>query len=81
MSDNNMYVGLDVHKDSLDISLADGERGAKVRFYGTIGGDLADLDKAIRKLRIALKNYFLTEKEIGGTNENGFHIHIHLSHR
>jgi transposase len=53
MRDVNMYVGLDVHKDSIAISLADGERGSKVRFYGTIGGDLADLDKAVRKLRIA----------------------------
>ena len=43
------FVGLDVPKDSIDIALADdGENGA-IRFYGTIGGDLTSLDKAIRK--------------------------------
>jgi len=43
------FVGLDVPKDSIDIALADDGGNGTIRFYGTIGGDLTSLDKAIRK--------------------------------
>ncbi len=44
-------VGLDVHKDSIEIALADHGGSQQVRRYGAVAGDLASLDKAIRKLQ------------------------------
>lgn len=51
MQKNTIFVGLDVHKNSIDIALADGGRDGEVRFYGSIGGDLESLHKVVRKLQ------------------------------
>lgn len=44
-----MYVGLDVHKESIEIALAP-YGGGEVRHYGRIAGDLEAVDKVISRL-------------------------------
>ena len=48
-----LYLGLDVHKDSITIAIAMGGRNGEVRLYGTISNDLHALEKALRKIRQA----------------------------
>lgn len=45
-----LFVGLDVHKDSIAVAYAPQERGAEVVSVGTIGTRQCDIDKLLRKL-------------------------------
>ncbi len=42
------FVGMDVHKESIEVAIADAK---EARHYGRVGGDAHSLDKVIRKLR------------------------------
>jgi transposase len=48
---STLYVGLDVHKDSIAVAYAADERNAEVISLGTIGTRQCDIDKLIRKLQ------------------------------
>ena len=45
-----LYVGLDVHKDSISVAYAPQDRGADVTFVGPIGTRQCDIDKLLRRL-------------------------------
>ena len=43
-------MGLDVHKDTTVIAVAEGDRQGEVRLYGTISSDLHAVEKTLRKI-------------------------------
>jgi transposase len=45
---SNLFVGMDVHKDSIDIAVAEG--AGEVRHHARIGGEMNALSRAVRKL-------------------------------
>lgn len=53
MNTIKLHIGLDVHKDSITIALAEEGRQGEVRLYGTITNDLHALEKVLAKLRKA----------------------------
>ncbi len=50
MKDSITIVGLDTHKNSIEIVTADTDGAREVRRFGTIGGTMDALDRAVRKL-------------------------------
>lgn len=51
---SKLFVGMDVHKDSIDVATGD-EGAGEVRHYGAVGGDLAAVLRLVRKLKAAGK--------------------------
>src|SRR5512136_3342079 len=54
-----LYIGLDVHKDSITIAIAQAGRQGEIRLFGTITNDLHALEKALAKIRKAHPGAYL----------------------
>lgn len=76
MSDSTMYVGLDVHKESIEIALAPLE-GGEVRHYGRIAGDLAAVDKVVSRLSKSHSRL----KFVYEAGPCGYALHRHLTRK
>jgi len=50
VKEHNIFISMDVHKNSIDIAIADEGSKGQVRHYGKIDGTLSALDKVVRKL-------------------------------
>jgi transposase len=48
-----LYLGLDVHKDSITLAIAQAERNGEIRLFGAITHDLERLEKALGRIRKA----------------------------
>ena len=51
-----LYVGLDVHKDSIAVAYVAQEHGAEVTYLGTIGTRHIDIDQLVRTLQSKAKH-------------------------
>jgi hypothetical protein len=46
-----LYLGLDVHKDSITIAIAEPLPKGEIRLFGTITNDMHALEKALSRVR------------------------------
>ena len=77
MGNRSMFVGLDVHKETIDVSIAEGGRTGEVRHYGVIASDVEPLTKVVRALRAPGRTlHFVYE-----AGPCGFGIYRHLTGR
>lgn len=70
-----MYVGMDVHKESIEIAIAEDGRNQEVRRYGRIDGELDSLERVVRKLVSSGKQLSFVYE----AGPCGYHLYRHLS--
>jgi transposase len=68
-----LFVGLDVHKDSIAVANAPDERGAEVIYLGPIGTRQCDIGKMIRQLhsKAPCGGSFPYSQKAGGSGKDG----------
>jgi transposase len=72
-----LFVGLDVHKESISVAHVPDDRRAEVTYVGRIGARLADVDRLIRRLEDKAER-LVVAYEAGPC---GYVLHRHLSRR
>ncbi len=77
MTENSTFIGMDVHKNSIDIAIAQTGRDGEILHYGQIDGTLAAIDKVVRKL-VSKGNRLHFVYEAGPC---GYQIYRHLTSR
>jgi transposase len=53
---STLYIGMDVHKDSIAVAYVAQEHGAEVTYLGTIGTRQGDIDQLIRRMQSKAKH-------------------------
>jgi transposase len=53
---STLYIGLDVHQDSIAVAYVAEEHGAEVTYLGTIRTRQCDIDHLVRKLQAKAKH-------------------------
>jgi len=72
-----LFVGLDVHKDSISVAHVPDDRRAEVTYVGRIGTRLSDVDRLIRRLQEKAE-HLVVAYEAGPC---GYVLHRHLTRR
>ena len=61
---STLYIGMDVHKESMAVAYVTQQHGAEVTYLGTIGTRQCDIDQLIRKMQ-SKANYLVFVYEAG----------------
>jgi transposase len=72
-----LFVGLDVHKDSIAVAYAPQERGAEIISLGAIGTRQSDIDKLLKKLAARCRNLELVYE----AGPCGYWLHRYLTRK
>ena len=72
-----LYIGMDVHKESIAVAYIAQDHGAEVTYLGTIGTRQADIDQIVRKLQSKAKHLIFVYE----AGPCGSWLYRHLSHK
>jgi transposase len=61
---NTLYIGMDVHKDSIAVAYVAQDHGAEVTYLGAIGTRQCDIDQLVRKMQ-SKANHLIFSYEAG----------------
>ncbi len=75
MAGNSAFVGMDVHKDTIAVAVADGARGGEVRFWGSVPNETTSINRLVKKISAKFPEpHFVYE-----AGPCGYGLHRHLS--
>jgi transposase len=53
---STLFIGMDVHKDSIAVAYVAQDHGAEVTYFGSIGTRQCDIDQLTRKIQSKAKH-------------------------